>query len=114
MSCQETTESSTTIYDHTKALAPSQHLRAVIFNPAGSSQIMYYDSTKKRVIEKAFAPGTSQMDFLAFPGNFGKMIGPDRNMSEIFAFIPSEALLPGEVIEVKPVGTLLLEMPVGQ
>ncbi len=109
MSCQKTTESSTLIYDHTKELAPSEHLRAVIFNPAGSSQIMDYDSTKRRMIAKVYAHGTEQMDFLAFPGNFGKMIGTDGNMSEVYAFIPSEALLSGEIIEVNPVGTLLLE-----
>ena len=108
-SCQQEAKVGVDIYDHTEDVPVSKHLQAVILNPSGSSEIMYYDSSSQSVLPKKYAEGTRQMDFLAFPGNFGHMIGPDRNMSDFHAFIPSEAMLPGQIVEVKAVGALLLE-----
>ncbi|QMU29928.1 inorganic diphosphatase [Adhaeribacter radiodurans] len=100
-----------TDYENLPAFTEKKYLQAVVEIPAGTNQVLKYDSKTQE-----FRNTTGQsIQFLPYPGNFGfipstktpgEKAGDEQAMDIL---VLSESQPSGTVIEVLPIGMLLLE-----
>lgn len=90
-------------------------LQAVIEVPAGSNRQMQYDLETKEFMPVRKAGMDVVIDFLPYPGNYGFIPStlvdePDNdNPHPLRILVIAESVPTGTVMEVQPVGTLLLD-----
>jgi len=106
-----------TNYADLPAYSTKHHLlQAVVEVPAGTNHIQYYDPTTRQ-FRRAQRAGTDRLvKFLPYPGNFGFIPGTRTEASPRYpagrplpVLILAESQPAGTVLEIIPVGMLLLD-----
>ena len=90
-------------------------LQAVIEVPAGSNRQMRFDPEAKEFVPVRRAGADMVIDFLPYPGNYGFIPStlvdePDNGDPQpLRILVVAESVPTGTVMEVQPIGTLLLD-----
>ncbi|WP_205501831.1 inorganic diphosphatase [Rufibacter psychrotolerans] len=105
----------TTDYQNLPAITETKHWQAVIETPSGSTQPLVYDAQEKEFVPQLEAGQPRKLEFLPYPGNEGFIPSTlvDSTQSSPAAPLPVLVLCnqkePGTVLEILPVGVLVLE-----
>ena len=104
-----------TSYQELPAIAESKQWQAVIETPSGSTLPQVYDPQEKRFVPQLEAGQPRKLEFLPYPGNEGFIPSTlvDSVTGRPAAPVPVMVLCnqkePGTVLEILPVGVLILE-----
>ncbi|GAB2530175.1 inorganic diphosphatase [Rufibacter soli] len=104
-----------TSYQELPAIAESKQWQAVIETPSGSTLPQVYDQQEKKFVPQLEAGQPRKLEFLPYPGNEGFIPSTlvDSVTGRPAAPVPVMVLCnqkePGTVLEILPVGVLILE-----
>ncbi|AKQ44635.1 hypothetical protein TH63_01740 [Rufibacter radiotolerans] len=105
----------TTNYQELPAIADTKQWQAVIETPSGSTLPQVYDRQEKKFVPQLEAGQPRKLEFLPYPGNEGFIPSTlvDSVTGRPAAPVPVIVLCnqkePGTVLEILPVGVLILE-----
>ncbi|WP_066833689.1 inorganic diphosphatase [Rufibacter ruber] len=97
------------------ALTQTKHWQAVIETPAGSSHPLVYAAEQKEFVPQTEAGQPRQLEFLPYPANHGFIpstlvdSAQGRPAAPLPVLVISEKLEPGTVLEILPVGVMILD-----
>ncbi|MER2996099.1 inorganic diphosphatase [Pontibacter populi] len=93
----------------------ARQLQAVIETPAGSSQSVIYNLRTKEFANEKLAGKDRILQFLPYPGNYGFIPSTEvgANGRGLSTLVLAERAESGTVMEVLPIGTIMLEKPSG-
>ncbi|MFB9865111.1 inorganic diphosphatase [Rufibacter immobilis] len=104
-----------TDYQTLPALTETKHWQAVVTTPSGSTQPLVYDATEKEFVPQLEAGQPRKLEFLPYPGNEGFIpstlvdSAQGRPAAPVPVIILCNQKEPGTVLEILPVGVLVLE-----
>ncbi|GAA4305101.1 inorganic diphosphatase [Nibribacter koreensis] len=105
----------TTDYQGVPAFTDTKQWQAIIVTPAGSTEPQHYDAVKKEFVPKTQAGQPKKLDFLPYLGNEGFIPSTlvdsvkGRPAAPLPVLVLSNQLKQGTVLEILPMGVLVLE-----
>ncbi|MGV3538771.1 MAG: inorganic diphosphatase [Rufibacter sp.] len=93
----------------------TKHWQAVIETPAGSTEPLRYDPEQKEFVPQTVAGLPRKLEFLPYPGNEGFIPSTlvdsvqGRPTAPLPVLVLSDQKEPGTVLEILPIGVIILE-----